>query len=71
MSELGSEVSRVCRTFVQALLALRVSIKKSGIILTGVLVYVTWAFPLAAFNSLSLFCMFSALIIMCQGDFLF
>lgn len=31
--------------------------------------YVTW--PLATFNIPSLFCMFSILIIVCHGEFLF
>lgn len=42
---------------------LRVSTKKSGIILNRCACD-TWSFPLATFNILSLFCWFSALIIM-------
>jgi hypothetical protein len=49
---------------VQALLAFRVSVEKSGIIMVGQPLYVTWPFSLADFNNLSLFCRFSVLIIM-------
>ena len=48
----------------QALLAFIVSGEKSGVILIGLPLYVTWPFSLAAFNILSLFCAFSALTIM-------
>ena len=50
------------------LLAFIVSTEKSGIILTGLPLYVTWPFSFAALNRLSLFCMFSVLIIffLCQ-----
>ena len=47
---------------VQTLLAFRVSVEKSGVILIGLSLFVTWPFPLADFNILSLFCTFSALI---------
>ena len=46
-------------TSVQDLLASRVSIKKSVIILTDLPLYVTWHFPFTNFNMLSLFCTFS------------
>ena len=55
---------RVCMTSDQALLAFIVSVEKSGVILIGLPLYVTWPFSLAAFNILSLFCAFSVLIIM-------
>ena len=48
----------------QALLAFIVSVEKSGIILIGLPLYVTWPLSLAAFNILYLFCVFSVLIIM-------
>ena len=54
---------------VQALLAFRVSVEKLGIILIGLPLYVTWPFPLVAFNIPSLFFTFSVLIIMWQEDF--
>ena len=60
----------VCITLDQDLLAFIASIEKSGVILTGMSLYVTWDFSFAALNSFfSLFCMFSVLIIMWQGDF--
>jgi hypothetical protein len=37
-------------TSVQELLATRVSVKKSGVIVMGLPLYVTWAFSLTAFN---------------------
>ena len=37
---------RVCMTFDQALLAFIVSVEKSGVILIGLPLYVTWPFPL-------------------------
>ena len=46
---------RVCMTSDQALLAFIVSVEKSGVILTGLPLYVTWPFSLAAFNILSCF----------------
>ena len=52
---------RVCVTSVQAL---SVSVEETGVILISLTLYVTWPFPLAAFNILSLFCAFSVLIIM-------
>jgi hypothetical protein len=42
----ASVFSRVYKTSVQDLLAFRVSVKKSGAILIGLLLYVTWPFPL-------------------------
>jgi hypothetical protein len=48
----------------QALLAFIVSVEKSGVILIGLPLYVTWPFPFAAFNILSLYCAFNVLIIM-------
>jgi hypothetical protein len=47
-----------------ALLAFIVSFEKSGVILIGLPLYVTWLFSLASFNILSLFCVISVLIIM-------
>jgi hypothetical protein len=47
----------------QALLAFIISVEKSGQILLGMHLYVTWTFSLAAFNILSLFCAFSDLIV--------
>jgi hypothetical protein len=55
---------RVCMTFAYALLASIVSGEKSGIILIGLPLYVTWTFYFAGFNILSLLCAFSVLIIM-------
>jgi hypothetical protein len=49
---------------VQALLNFSVSIEKTGIIMIGLPLYVTWPFSRAPFNILSLFCAFSVLIIM-------
>jgi hypothetical protein len=45
----------------QALLAFIVSVEKSGVTQIGLPLYVTWPFPLAAFNILSLLCAFSVL----------
>ena len=50
-------------TLEQALLAFIVSVEKTGVILKDLLLYVTWPFSLAAFNILSLLCVFSVLII--------
>jgi hypothetical protein len=55
---------RICMTSDQALLAFKVSIEKSGLILIGLPLYITWSFSLAAFNILSLLCALSVLIIM-------
>ena len=52
----------ICKTSVQALLDFRISVEKSGVILIGLPLSVTWPFYLAMFNSLSLFCMVSVLI---------
>ena len=54
---------RVCVTSDQALLAFIVSVEKSGIILIGLPLCVTWPFFLVAFNILSLFYVFSVFII--------
>jgi hypothetical protein len=48
----------------QDLLAFRVSVEKSGVILIGLPLDVTLTFSLTAFNILSLFCPFGVLIIM-------
>jgi hypothetical protein len=48
----------------QPLLALIVSLEKSGVILIGLPLCVSCPFSLVAFNILSLFCVFSVLIIM-------
>jgi hypothetical protein len=55
---------RVCMTYDQALLAFIVSVENSGVILIGPPLYITWSFPLAAFNILSLLCTFIVLIFM-------
>jgi hypothetical protein len=55
---------RVCMTSDQALLTFIVSVEKSGVILIGLPLHVTWPFFLTAFNIISLFCAFSVLIIM-------
>ena len=62
---------RVCITSVQDLLAFIVSGEKSGIILIGLPLYVTWPFSLAAFNILCLFSAFVGLTIMCREEFLY
>jgi hypothetical protein len=56
---------------VEALLAFRVFVEKSGVILIGLPLYVTWCFSPATFHILSFFCTFNVLIIMCWVDFLF
>ena len=48
----------------QDLLAFIISGEMSGVILVGLLLYVTWHFPLTAFNILSLFSELGILIIM-------
>jgi hypothetical protein len=50
---------RGCKIPVQDVLASRVSVEKSGIILIGLPLYVTWPFSLATFN------------ILCSVDFVF
>ena len=55
---------RVCMRSAQDLLAFMVSGEKSGVILIGLALYVTWPFSLTAFNILSLFSAFGVLIIM-------
>ena len=62
---------RGCKISVEALLAFSVSVEKSGVILIGLPLYITWPFSLVAFNILSLFGRLCVLIIMCQGDILF
>ena len=62
---------RVCKTFEQILLAFIDSVETSGVILKGLLLYVTWSCSLAAFDILSLFYAFSVLIIMWWEYFLF
>jgi len=61
----------VCMTSSWDLLAFIVSGEKSGVILIGLPLYVTWPFSLTAFNILSLFCTFGVLIIMWWEEFLF
>ena len=55
---------RVCMSSDQALLAFIVSFEKSGVVLIGLPLYVTWPFLLAVFSILSLLCTFMVLIIM-------
>jgi hypothetical protein len=63
-SSLGWHLWSLCygKMFILALMILRVSLEKTGVILIGVSLYVT--FLLTAFSILSLFCIFSVLIIM-------
>ena len=61
----------VCLMLDHDLLAFIVSSEKSGVILIGLPLYVTWPFPFSDLNILSLFCMFSVLIIMWQRDLIF
>jgi hypothetical protein len=56
---------------VQALLTLRVSVVKLGVILIGLSLYFTWHFSLTSVNILYLFCRFCILIILCWEDFPF
>jgi hypothetical protein len=42
---------RVSKTSAQDLLASRVSIKKSAVVLKGLPEYIIWPFPLSAFNT--------------------
>jgi hypothetical protein len=55
---------RIYMRSAQDLLAFKVSGEKSGVILIGLSLYVTWPFSLTAFNILSLFSAFGVLIIM-------
>ena len=55
---------RVCMRSAQDLLGFMVSGEKSGVILIGLPLYVTWPYSLTAFNILSLFRAFGVLIIM-------
>ena len=55
---------KVCMSSAQDILTFIVSGEKSGIILIGLPLYVTWPFPLISFNILSLYCAFGGLIIM-------
>ena len=61
----------VCIASVQDLLFFIVSGEKSGVILIGLPLYVTWHCSLTTFNSISLFSAFLLLIIMCQEECLF
>ena len=54
----------VCMRSAQDLLAFMVSGEKSGVILIGLPLYVTWPFSLTALSFLSLFSTFGVLIIM-------
>ena len=45
--------------------------QKLDVILIGLHLYITWPFPLTAFNILSLFCASGVLIVMWQEQFLF
>jgi hypothetical protein len=54
---------RVWMTSVQDPLAFRVSVEKSGVLLIGLPLYVSWPFSPTAFNIPYLFCTFSVLII--------
>jgi hypothetical protein len=56
---------RVCITSIQVLLALRLSIEESDVMIIGLPLYVMWSFSLAAFNIFPLFYTFSVLVIMC------
>ena len=58
-----------CSTSIQRLLAFMISIEKSGVILIGFPLYVTWPFSLVALNICSLYCMFRVLIIIWWWDF--
>ena len=49
-------------TSVQDFMALRLSVEKSGLILIGLPLCVTWPISLTAFNFISLFCSFNVLI---------
>jgi hypothetical protein len=60
-----------CKTSSQALLAFTFSVENLAVILIGLPLYVTWPFPHAALNSLSLFCRFSVMIILWEEEFLF
>jgi hypothetical protein len=51
---------RICKISFQSFLACRFSVEKSDVIFMSS--YATWLFPLAAFNILSLFCIFNVLI---------
>lgn len=62
---------QVCKTHTQFLLALRISIEKSGIILMGLPIHMMWSLLLAVSNLFSLFSTFSVLIIVCCREFLF
>ena len=62
---------RDCITSALDLLAFMISGEKSGIILIGLPLYVTWPFSFTAFNTHSLFCAFGVLTIIWQEEFLF
>ena len=57
-------VLRDCKISGQALLLCRIYIENSCIIFLGLPLYITWPFPFAAFNILSLFYIFSVAVIM-------
>ena len=57
--------------FLEVLLATRVYVEKSFVILIGLHLCVTCSFPLTTINILSLFCAFCALIIMWQEEFFY
>ena len=60
---------RVCMMSFQYLLVFIVSFEKSGVILIGLPLYVTWPVSLPAFSILSLFWTFGVLTIMCWEKF--
>lgn len=63
-----------CCTLLHVLLAFQISTEKSAVILMVFPFFVTCVFvfcSLAAFNTLSLFCIFSILTMMCYREFLF
>jgi hypothetical protein len=62
--------SRLCKTSVQSLLAFRVSVEKSSVILIGLPLSVTGPFPLSAFK-IHFFFIFSIWIVMLEEDFIF
>jgi hypothetical protein len=59
--------NRVCSTSILSLLTIRVSVEKSHVILIVLPLYVSWSF--AAFNILSLFCLFSVCLLCAKGTF--
>ena len=61
----------ICIMLDHDLLAFIDSNVKSGVILIGLPLCVTWPFSFAALNILSLLCVCSVLIVMWPGDFFF